>query len=84
MSVTIEKMPPSGVAVNTSSPDTLLTGQVRQALAKDFAGITVMAKDGVVTLSGKVADESAKASIEKIVASIPGVKSVNNNLEVSK
>jgi hyperosmotically inducible periplasmic protein len=40
-------------------------------------------KDGVVTLTGTVADASHKSMAENTVASLPGVVSVNNQLVVS-
>ena len=45
--------------------------------------IKVDSKDGVVTLTGTVADASHKSLAEDTVASLPGVKSVNNQLVVS-
>ena len=40
-------------------------------------------KDGVVTLTGTVADASHKSLAENTVASLPGVKSVDNQLKVT-
>jgi hyperosmotically inducible protein len=40
-------------------------------------------KDGVVTLTGTVSEESHKSMAENTVASLPGVKSVDNQLVVS-
>ena len=45
--------------------------------------IDVESKDGVVVLTGKVADESRKALAEDTVASLPDVKSVDNRLQVA-
>ncbi len=45
--------------------------------------IKVNAKDGVVTLTGTVAEASDKSLAEDTVASLPSVKSVNNQLVVS-
>jgi osmotically-inducible protein OsmY len=39
-------------------------------------------KNGVVTLTGTVADASHKSMAENTVASLPGVKSVDNQLEI--
>jgi osmotically-inducible protein OsmY len=44
--------------------------------------IKTEAKDGVVTLTGTVADASHRSMAENTVASLPGVKSVNNELVV--
>jgi hyperosmotically inducible periplasmic protein len=40
-------------------------------------------KDGIVTLTGTVADASHKSLAEDTVAGLPGVKSVDNQLQVS-
>lgn len=44
--------------------------------------IKIQSKDGVVTLTGTVAEESHKSLAQETVASLPGVKSVDNRLEV--
>ena len=44
--------------------------------------IKTESEDGVVTLTGTVADESHKSMAENTVASLPGVKSVNNQLTI--
>src|SRR5580704_11213409 len=45
--------------------------------------ITTVSKDGIVTLTGTVADPSHKSMAEDTVASLPGVKSVDNQLTIS-
>jgi osmotically-inducible protein OsmY len=45
--------------------------------------IKTESKDGVVTLTGTVADESQKTMAENTVASLPGVKSVDNELQIN-
>ncbi len=45
--------------------------------------IKTESKDGVVTLTGTVADVSHKSLAENTVASLPGVKSVDNQLKVT-
>jgi osmotically-inducible protein OsmY len=45
--------------------------------------IKTESKDGVVTLTGTVADSSHKSLAENTVASLPGVKSVDDQLTVS-
>jgi len=45
--------------------------------------IKTESKDGVVTLTGTVAEDSHKSMAENTVASLPGVKSVDNQLKVS-
>lgn len=54
--------------------------------AKTITGLgtaTASVKDGVVTLTGQVADETAKVAYESAVKTIPGVKSVVNELTVA-
>ncbi|HZM03700.1 MAG TPA: BON domain-containing protein [Candidatus Saccharimonadales bacterium] len=46
--------------------------------------IHVKAKDGVVTLTGTVADDSQKAMAADTVSSLPGVVTVNNELQVTE
>jgi hyperosmotically inducible periplasmic protein len=45
--------------------------------------IKIESKDGVVTLTGTVADTSHKSMAENTVASLPGVKSVDDQLKIS-
>jgi osmotically-inducible protein OsmY len=44
--------------------------------------IKIQSKDGVVTLTGSVSEESHKSLAQETVANLPGVKSVDNRLEV--
>ncbi len=44
--------------------------------------IKIQSRDGAVTLTGKVSEESQKALASDTVASMPGVKSVDNKLEL--
>jgi len=44
--------------------------------------VSVKSSDGVVTLSGTVQDKGQKAMAEDTVANLPGVLSVNNQIEV--
>ena len=44
--------------------------------------IKIQSMDGVVTLTGMVSKESHKSMAQEILASLPGVKSVDNRLEV--
>jgi len=46
--------------------------------------IKVKAKDGAVTLTGTVAEESHKALARETVASLPDVKSVDNQLKIKE
>jgi osmotically-inducible protein OsmY len=44
--------------------------------------INVQSKDGAVTLTGTVSEESHKSLAQETVAGLPGVKSVDNKLEI--
>ena len=44
--------------------------------------IKIQSKDGAVTLTGTVSEESHKSLAQETVADLPGVKSVDNRLEV--
>jgi len=91
LSVSLEKTgAPQGQAAGTPNADMFVTDQVRAAfsndstLANDINNIKIETKDGVVTLSGHVASDSIKTAIAEKAANVPGVKAVNNQLEVSK
>ena len=66
--------------------DATLAANVKSKLAADSSvassGITVVATNGAVTLTGEVRSESEKAAAEQIAKSVEGVKSVSNNLTV--
>lgn len=54
--------------------------------AKTITGLgtaTATVKDGVVTLTGEVTDETAKTAFESSIKTIPGVKQVVNNITVT-
>jgi len=65
--------------------------RIESAAAKSYVfktylkddSIKTESKDGVVTLTGTVAQESDKSLAENTVAGLPGVKSVNNQLTVN-
>jgi osmotically-inducible protein OsmY len=58
------------------------TSYVFKTCLKDDS-IKTVSKDGAVTLTGAVADESQKTMAENTVASLPGVKSVDNELQIN-
>jgi hyperosmotically inducible protein len=71
-----------------SASGAALTGKVKSALANDVGlrtvtGINVDSDNGVVTLKGKVDSASQKDRAELIAKRVGGVKSVNNQLQVS-
>jgi osmotically-inducible protein OsmY len=62
--------------------DTDIQAKVTEQL-NSLPGVTADVKDGVVTLSGEVADDATRASAEDRVKSTEGVKSVTNNIVVA-
>ena len=88
--------PKTGTEINAPRTDTSaaqptdasLTNKVQEAIKSDQstmnAKIRVSAKDGVVTLKGKVDSKATAVHAEQTAASVAGVKSVNNRLRVSE
>ncbi|HWD19425.1 MAG TPA: BON domain-containing protein [Verrucomicrobiae bacterium] len=76
----------SAAPVRASSQDDRIEDSAKQSynfktyLKNDR--IHVKSRDGVVTLTGSVADDSQKAVAADTVANLPGVVSVNNELKV--
>ena len=67
----------------TSDADVKTSVDNANAANSNLSGTYTDVKDGVVTLSGQVKDETAKASAETTAKGVKGVKSVNNNLTVA-
>ncbi|MBL0146518.1 MAG: BON domain-containing protein [Chitinophagaceae bacterium] len=70
--------------VSCKPKDADIKAKIEAALKADpmMAGTTVEVKDGVATITGECKDDACKASCEKAVAGIKGVKSVVNNCSV--
>jgi hyperosmotically inducible periplasmic protein len=74
----------------TSDSDRKITMEIRQSLTTttptDLStaakNVTIISKDGVVTLKGTVKTEAEKADLEARAKAVSGVKSVDNKLEV--
>jgi len=70
--------------------DSTLTGKVKSALAADVGLKTVTSinvdtdNGGVVTLKGTVADADLKKRAEAVAKKVTGVKSVKNQIQVTK
>jgi hyperosmotically inducible protein len=70
--------------------DSTITGKVKSALAADVGlktvtGINVETDNsGVVTLTGKVDSADVKKRAEQVAKKVGGVKSVKNNITVTK
>jgi len=77
----------SSVSVRASGTDSRIESSaansyVFKTYLKDDS-IKTESKNGAVTLTGTVADESQKSMAENTVASLPGVISVDNELQIS-
>jgi hyperosmotically inducible periplasmic protein len=76
----------ANVARDTGASDTWITTKVKLALLADnrVSGFAtdVDTRSGVVTLSGKVDEQSNKSAAEEVAKGIDGVKGVNNQIQV--
>ena len=68
--------------------DDFLTDMIRSKLAQDQivkgGAIDVEVHDGAVVLKGKVEEEKQKDRAEKVAKKVNGVKSVKNEIELSR
>ena len=76
----------AGVSARASETDERIESSAQKSYVfktylKDDA-VKAQSKDGVVTLMGTVKEESHKSLAQETVASLPGVKSVDNQLEL--
>jgi osmotically-inducible protein OsmY len=76
----------TGVPVNASETDDRIESTAKESYVFQSYlkgdDIKIQSKDGVVSLTGTVSDESHKSLARDTVAGLPGVKSVDNQLEV--
>lgn len=74
------------VAQKSTASDDELVDQVRLQLTKDPAvnggALVVDAKNGVVSIKGKVRTDRARQKAEKLAKKVKGVKGVDNQLIV--
>jgi hyperosmotically inducible protein len=64
----------SDVALQRAATEKLGAGRI--------TGVTVDVEDGVVVLTGEVADEQVKSEAEASVRSVAGIKSVSNIIQI--
>jgi len=76
------------VAQDKKATDDYINDAVKQKLAADTVvkggGLDIEVKDGVVTISGKVAEARQKSRAESLAKKVHGVKSVINNIKIEK
>lgn len=71
-----------------SSEDRAILQKVRQGVMRDThlsalaKNVTIVCIDGIVTLRGPVKSEAERAAIEHAAKMVPGVKRVDNQLEI--
>ena len=69
-------------------PDAELAGKVRGALYATFGvgaeEVAVAARDGFISLYGEVRTDAARIRAERIAARVPGVRAVDNKLEIDR
>jgi hyperosmotically inducible periplasmic protein len=74
-----------GPAAVTITDESIESSAKSSYVFKNFLqddAVTVKSMDGVVTLTGTVAEDSHKSLAQETLANLPGVKSVDNQLEV--
>lgn len=78
----------ASTGASEASNDAQITSKVNSAMTQEerlrAANLEVEAKDGVVTLKGKVASEQAKERAAELARGVEGVQSVRNELEVDQ
>ena len=73
-----------------SASDRKITQQIRQAvvghdeLSMNAKNAKIITRDGVVTLRGPVASPAEKVQVGELAAKAPGVKRVDNQLEIDE
>ncbi|MEO6588781.1 MAG: BON domain-containing protein [Pyrinomonadaceae bacterium] len=80
---TTKEPPPQ---IGSGANDFMLFTQMRGALNsdKELQGVIIEVKEGNVTLSGKLAGADQKAKAEQLVKTVNGIKTVKNNISISK
>jgi len=75
-------------AVDNSHTDDYIGDTVRKQLAADAVtkggNLEVSVKDGVVTINGRVREQSQKDKAGSIAKHVSGVKNVLNNIKIEK
>lgn len=82
-----EQSPTAGAAQQSNqSSDIAITRNIRRALVKDKSlsisahNVTIITKDGKVTLKGRVKSDAEKQTVETTAASVAGAGNVDDQL----
>lgn len=85
--VTAEQSPTAGAAQQSNqSSDIAITRNIRRAVVKDKSlstaahNVTIITKDGKVTLKGRVKSDAEKQTVETTAASVAGAANVDDQL----
>ena len=71
--------------ISCGEKDTDITTSVEKTYTDNtISGVSSTVKDGVVTLTGEVENEAAKAKAEELAKGVKGVKSVTNNITITQ
>jgi hyperosmotically inducible protein len=76
----------AGIPLQASTDGRIKSSAKKSYIFKTYLkgdDIKIQSKDGVVTLTGTVSEESHKSMAEETMMSLPGVKSVSNQLSVT-
>lgn len=86
LTAVVAAMLATGMPVRANETDSRIESSAKQShVFKTYLkndDIKIESKDGVVVLTGIVADESHKLLAQETLSSLPGVKSVDNKLEI--
>lgn len=83
-----EEAPPTALDQGQSERDVTLTAQIRralmgeQSLSLDAKNVTIVSKDGNVTLRGVVKSPSERSTVDNFARRIAGERAVDNRIEV--
>jgi len=71
------------ILLSACKPNDSAIAESARSKVNAIPGVVVEVQDGVVTLSGQVADDASKAAAETAISGVKGVKSVVNNITVT-
>ena len=80
-------VPPATTAKSSGTDDTAIQSEIDKRMAEDATlstlGVTATVLDGKVTLIGTVESQALKNQVERMVKSVKGVHSVDNQVVIS-
>ena len=80
-------VPPASTTKSSGTDDSAIQSEIDKRMAEDAAlstlGVTATVLDGKVTLIGTVESQALKSQVERMVKSVKGVRSVDNQVVIS-